>query len=70
VTFRAALLGIERDPDTGVLGALVRNPAAPGPQIDVMRVGDRFGDWRISEISTEAVTLRKNREIRVVGLFG
>ena len=71
VTFRAALSGITRDPASGRYGALVRDPAAPGPQITSMRVGDRFGDgWRISQISADAVTLRKGRETRVVRLYG
>ena len=30
---KQALGGIERDPATGALTALVRDPAAPGPQI-------------------------------------
>jgi hypothetical protein len=71
VVFKQALSGIERDPTTGALAALVRDPAAPGPQIRVMAVGDRFGgDWRISEITDYAVTLRKGRETRVVRLYG
>ena len=70
-TFRARLGGIVRDPDTGVYGALVRDPAAGGPQIATMTVGDGVGDgWRIGEITADAVTLEKGRETRVVRLFG
>ena len=59
------------DPATGALTALVRDPAAPGPQIRAMAVGDRFGDdWRISEITDYAVTLKKGRETRVIRLYG
>jgi hypothetical protein len=71
VIFKQALGGIERDAATGALSALVRDPAASGPQIRSMAVGDRFGDgWRISEISETAVTLKKGRETRVVRLYG
>ncbi|QYF86435.1 hypothetical protein [Brevundimonas sp. PAMC22021] len=71
MVFKQALSGVERDPATGGLTALVRDPAAPGPQIRSIAVGDRFGDgWRISEISEYAVTLKKGRETRVVRLYG
>ncbi len=71
VVFKQALSGIERDPETGAFRALVRDPAAPSPQIAAMSVGARFGDgWRIREISADAVTLAKGREVRVVRLFG
>jgi hypothetical protein len=71
VVFKQALRGVERDPATGSVAALVRDPAAPGPQIRSMVVGDRFGDdWRIEEITEYAVTLRKGRETRVVRLYG
>jgi hypothetical protein len=71
VLFKAALSGIERDPQTGVFHALVRDPAAPPPQVVSMGVGARYGDgWRIREISEDAVTLAKGREVRVVRLYG
>lgn len=71
VVFKQALSGIERDPQTGAFRALVRDPAAPSPQIAAMNVGARFGDgWRIRQISADAVTLAKGREVRVVRLFG
>ena len=71
VVFRSALLGITLDAQTGLRRALVRDPAATGSQIASMGVGDSFGDgWRISEVSEYAVTLRKDRETRVVRLFG
>ncbi|MEE2849665.1 MAG: hypothetical protein VX561_07345, partial [Pseudomonadota bacterium] len=71
VVFKQALRGVERNPSTGSLAALVSDPAAPGPQIRSIVVGDRFGDgWRIEEITESAVTLRKGRETRVVRLYG
>ena len=71
VVFKQALRGVERNPATGSLAALVSDPAAPGPQIQSIVVGDRFGDgWRIEEITESAVTLRKGRETRVVRLYG
>ncbi|MBD3837961.1 hypothetical protein [Brevundimonas sp.] len=71
VVFKQALAGIERDPQTLSYAALVRDPAAPGPQIRSMRVGDTFGEgWRVSQITEYAVTLSKGRETRVVRLFG
>lgn len=71
VTFKAALRGITQDPDTGRYGALVGDPAAGGPQIAAMTVGDSVGDgWRINQITADAVTLRKGRETRVVRLYG
>lgn len=71
VLFKAVLSGIERDPQTGIYRALVRDAAAPPPQIASMGVGDRFGDgWRIRQISEDAVTLAKGRETRVVRLYG
>ena len=71
VVFKAALTGIQRDPGSGSLRALVRDPAAPGPQITAMTVGARFGDgWRIKQISADSVTLGKGRDIRVVRLYG
>ena len=71
VVCKQALRGVERNPSTGSLAALVSDPAAPGPQIRSIVVGDRFGDgWRIEEITESAVTLRKGRETRVVRLYG
>ena len=71
VVFKQALRGVERNPATGSLAALVSDPAVPGPQIRSMVVGDQFGDgWRIDEISEIAVTLRKGRETRVVRFYG
>lgn len=71
VVFKQALSGIERDTQTGAYRALVRDTAAPPPQIVVMREGAPFGDgWRIKHISADAVTLGKGREVRVVRLFG
>ncbi|MBN8529834.1 MAG: hypothetical protein J0M36_11465 [Caulobacterales bacterium] len=71
VVFKSLLAGVEKDPATGRLYALVRDSASPTPQIARMAVGHRFGDgWRISEISETAVTLRKGRETRVVRLYG
>ena len=71
VVFKSLLAGVETDPATGRLHALVRDSASPTPQIARMAVGHRFGDgWRISEISETAVTLRKGRETRVVRLYG
>jgi hypothetical protein len=70
VVFKQALRGVERDPTTGALKALVSDPAAPGAQIRSMVHGDRFGDdWRIDGITEDAVTLRKGRETRVVHLY-
>lgn len=70
VVFKAALGGIARDPQTGTYTALVRNAAA-GPQIGAMKVGDVFGDgWKIREISADAVTLSRGRDVRVVRLYG
>lgn len=71
VLFKAALSGIERDLGTGAFRALVRDLAASSPQTSSMSVGARFGDgWRIKDISADAVTLTKGREIRVVRLYG
>ena len=71
VLFKAVLLAIQRDQQTGNYRALVRDPAAPPPQMAAMSVGARFGDgWRIREISEDAVTLAKGREVRVVRLYG
>lgn len=69
VTFRAALGGITRDPDTGAYSALMRD-AAGGPQVTSMGVGDTFDGWRITDIGAGAVTLRRNREQRIVRLYG
>lgn len=71
VVFKSALSGIERDPATGVFRALVRNPMSGSSQTTPMGLGSKFvDDWRIKEISSDAVTLAKGREIRVVRLYG
>jgi len=72
VLFKQALLGVSRDPLTGAMSALVRDPGQPGPQIGRMKAGDVFGrdGWRIRDITDQAVTLEKGRETRVVHLFG
>lgn len=70
VVFKSLLSGIERDPATGVYRALIRDPAAAGPQIKVMSVGDGFVDgWRITEVTAGAVVLGKGRDVRVVRLY-
>lgn len=69
VVFRQALAGVSRDPRTGVLSALVRDPSTQ--HIAAMKVGDVFVDrWRLSEITAVSVTLRRGSETRVVGLYG
>jgi hypothetical protein len=70
VVFKSALSGIARDPATGVLRALVRDPSA-GSQIKAMAAGETFVDgWVVTDISVEAVVLGKGRETRVVRLYG
>ncbi len=71
IVFKHTLTGIERDPLSGAYSALVRDPAASGQQVKGMVVGDAFGDgWRIVEISAQAVVLSKDRDTRVVRLYG
>ncbi len=70
VTFTQALAAIERDVQTGAYVALIRDPAAPGPQMIPMTVGDRFGDgWRIADIDVNAVTLARGDETRMIRLY-
>jgi len=66
VTFRAALRGVERDPATGARHVLVSGAGGVAPLAE----GAVFEDWRIKEITADAVTLTKGRETRVVRVFG
>jgi len=70
VVFKSALKGIERDTATGAYRALVRNAAAPGPQITPISIGDEFIEgWRVRDISEDAVILAKGAETRVIRLY-
>ena len=71
VIFKSLLRGVERNPSTGAFQVLLSDPAASSPQITVMGVGGRvLGDWRITAISSHTVTLSRQREVRVIPVYG
>lgn len=71
VVFKSVLRGVQRNPDTGAFEVLIFNPAAPPPQIDAISTGALvLGDWRITAISSQSVTLTRGRDVRVIPIYG
>ena len=67
-TFRAAFRGVQRNPDTGQISALVTLGSGT---VGHLAEGSPYGDgWIVKSVTHNTVTLAKGQETRLISVFG